>query len=275
MSLVFLSVSFFFRVNSTDCSGEFRAVYKHFQNLENQILNILKEKLRLSYLVDSFRIAQCKQPRLVKPLLNFDKNFIFKSTDTALVQVKRAFKSYFLSPKKNNNKKAEQTCFAWKFLQTPYKCAEVPISPISKSTPPFSAAPFFSKNISTLNKMGKKYTVNYHPSPSKLTSRVHPHISMDSQEVYLSRIFLEIFLKPAYISHQPWLQKTDLSTRREGEGGGQGGMDPHFFWNRTLPGIFSWKFVFVSFSKASKTFFWLRHFQNLVRGPGKVSNLWC
>ena len=91
---------FFFRVNSTGCSGEFRAVYKHFQNLENQILNILKEKLRLSYLVDSFRIAQCKQPRLVKPLLNFDKNFIFKSTDTALVQVKRAFKSYFLSPKK-------------------------------------------------------------------------------------------------------------------------------------------------------------------------------
>ena len=35
-----------------------------------------------------------------------------------------------------------------KFLQ--YKYAEVPISSISKSTPPFSVVPFFSKNVATL-----------------------------------------------------------------------------------------------------------------------------
>ena len=34
----------------------------------------------------------------------------------------------------------------------------------------------------------------------------------------------------------------------------------------TSPGMFSWKFDFVSFSKASKCF-WPWHFQNLVRGP--------
>ena len=33
-----------FWVNSTPCSGEFHAVFKHFQNLENLILNILKKK---------------------------------------------------------------------------------------------------------------------------------------------------------------------------------------------------------------------------------------
>ena len=36
------------------CSGEFRVVFKHFQNLENLILNILKEKLYISCLVGSF-----------------------------------------------------------------------------------------------------------------------------------------------------------------------------------------------------------------------------
>ena len=46
----FLSVPYF-QVNSTGCSGEFRVVFKHFQNLENHILNILKEKLYFSYLV--------------------------------------------------------------------------------------------------------------------------------------------------------------------------------------------------------------------------------
>ena len=49
----FLSVPYF-QVNSTGCSGEFRVVFKHFQNLENHILNILKEKLYFSYLVGPF-----------------------------------------------------------------------------------------------------------------------------------------------------------------------------------------------------------------------------
>ena len=31
-------------------------------------------------------------------------------------------------------------------------------------------------------------------------------------------------------------------------------MDPHFFWNRTFPGMLSWKFDPVSFPKRSKLF---------------------
>ena len=38
---VFVSVAYFW-VNSAGCSGEFYVVFKHFQNLENLILNILK-----------------------------------------------------------------------------------------------------------------------------------------------------------------------------------------------------------------------------------------
>ena len=53
--------------------------------------------------------------------------------------------------------------------------------------------------------MVNKRTVNYHPSPSQLISRILSHISMDSLGVYLTRIFLEFFLNP-YIP--PWLQKS-------------------------------------------------------------------
>ena len=45
------------------------------------------------------------------------------------------------------------------------------------------------------------------------------------------------------------------SPQEWGRGGVRGLMAPsHFFWNRILPGMFSWKFSFVSFSKPSKTF---------------------
>ena len=54
MSVVFLYLLLIFWVNSTGCSGEFRVVFKYFQNLENLISNILKEKLHISCLVSTF-----------------------------------------------------------------------------------------------------------------------------------------------------------------------------------------------------------------------------
>ena len=54
----------------------------------------------------AFKIAQCKQPRLVKPRFSFDINFIFKSTSTA----RELLKVIFLSSKEQQ--KAEQTGFA-------------------------------------------------------------------------------------------------------------------------------------------------------------------
>ena len=43
---VFVSVAYF-RVNLAGCSGEFHIVFKHFENLKNLILNVLKEKLHI------------------------------------------------------------------------------------------------------------------------------------------------------------------------------------------------------------------------------------
>ena len=47
--MVFLSLLVFF-VKTAGCSSEFHVVFKHFENPENLLLNILKEKLHISYL---------------------------------------------------------------------------------------------------------------------------------------------------------------------------------------------------------------------------------
>ena len=52
----------------------------------------------------------------------------------------------------------------------------MPISPISKSMPTFSAALSFEECLNPqvrINKIVNKHTVDYHPSPSELTSRIH------------------------------------------------------------------------------------------------------
>ena len=57
------------------------------------------------------------------------------------------------------------------FFNPQCKCAEVPLSAISKSMPPFSVAPLFFEYINSqvrINKMIKKHTVDYHPGPSVL-----------------------------------------------------------------------------------------------------------
>ena len=108
----------------------------------------------------TFIIAQCKQPRLVKPWLYFDINFTFRSTGTALVQVKRAFKNYFLWHKKKQLQKSSRQALHESFFIFQYKCAEVLISPISKPTPPFSAVSSFSKNISNPRSGSTKWETN-------------------------------------------------------------------------------------------------------------------
>ena len=52
----------------------------------------------------------------------------------------------------------------------------------------------------------------------------------------------------------------------------RGSRSLHCLWNHTLPGLFSWKFAFVSFSMASKHLSSL-HSQNLVGGPA-MKNVW-
>ena len=49
MSVVFLSLLHIFELIQQ--AGEFHVMFKHFQNLENLISNILEEKLHISCLV--------------------------------------------------------------------------------------------------------------------------------------------------------------------------------------------------------------------------------
>ena len=84
-----------FWVNLKCCSAEFHIASKHSEDLKNLTLKILKEKSLASWAVSqqldkAFRIAHCKQPWLVKPRLNIDLNFKFKSSGTVL---QRSWKS--------------------------------------------------------------------------------------------------------------------------------------------------------------------------------------
>ena len=106
-------------------------VFKHFQNLNISFWkfwrkNCISLDLRPLYSLKrckAFRIALCKKPQFVKQCSGSDLYFIFGTCGTAQKEILFNFQ---------------------------YKCAEVPISPISKSTLPFSAASSFLNNMSTL-----------------------------------------------------------------------------------------------------------------------------
>ena len=90
-----------------------------------------------------------------------------------------------------------------------YQCTEVSISTISKSIPIF-CCPLFSENYLNpqvkISKMVNKHTVNYHPSPSQLISRIHPLVFLWTPKGFMSpELFLNFFLN---LYSPPWLQKS-------------------------------------------------------------------
>ena len=82
------------------------------------------------------------------------------------VQVKRAFKCYFCRQK--SNKKPGRFCM---------KFFSISNTSVSKSIPPIFCCPLFSENYLNpqvkINKMVNNHTVDYHPSPLQLFSRIH------------------------------------------------------------------------------------------------------
>ena len=63
------------------------------------------------------------------------------------------------------------------------------------------------------------------------------------------------------------------SNRPPDEGGGGGGFRgpwSHHLWNRTLPLMFFWKFVFFCHSPRHPKLIWPWTFQNLVGGPEQI-----
>ena len=145
-----------------------------------------------------FRVAQCKQPRLVKPwLLYFDINFTFKCTGTTLVQAKRTFVA------KKTEKKAEQTNFAWKFHQPPIQACRSIYIPYFKINGRIFCCPLFSEKYLNLqvrvNKIGNEHAVDYHHSPSALTSRINPLIFLWTPKGLISPEYFLNFFSNLYI----------------------------------------------------------------------------
>ena len=90
--------------------------------------------------------------------------------------------------------------------------------------------------------MGNEHTVDYHPSPSKLTSRIHPLNFLWIPKRFVSPEYFWNFSGVCIYSTNHGSGKQALQRI------GRGDMDPHFFWNCTLPGIFFfWKFAIVTF----------------------------
>ena len=148
----------------------------------------------------AFRIAQCKQSQLLKPRLNFDLCFIFKTSDRTLLETIVSYKpcpSLSQVNQKNSvikrwkyrpkellkapfcyQKKIKiQAGSAWNFLQPPIQvCRGVYIPCFKIDAAIFCCPLFFEEHLNAqvkINKVVNKHTVDYHPSPSELTSTIH------------------------------------------------------------------------------------------------------
>ena len=101
------------------------------------------------------------------------------------VQTKRAFKSYFCHQKIIKKQKG-----ALNFLQPEVKmCRGFYIPYFKINVPSFCWPLFFEEYLNPqvrINKMVNEHTVDYQPSPSELTSRIHPFIFLKAHKGFIS-----------------------------------------------------------------------------------------
>ena len=86
---------------------------------------------------------------------------------------------------------------------------EVLISLISKSTPPFFTAPFLEQFLNPqvrINKIVHEHTVDYQPSLSELTLRIHPLIFLVTHNKFISPKYFSNYFSNLYIP--AWLRKS-------------------------------------------------------------------
>lgn len=102
--------------------------------------------------------------------------------------------------KKKTTKK--QTSPEWNFLQPPIVCSRCLITLFQNKCPFYFACPFFKEYLNLevrINKMANEHSVNPHPIPSWLTSRIQSRIFHKTFGVLsLSKHFLEFSVKAVY-----------------------------------------------------------------------------
>ena len=107
---------------------------------------------------------------------------------------KELLKAIFYHQK--SNKKADRLCM--KFSSISNTSVQRCLYPLFQN-PPIFWCPLFSENYLNpqvrINKMVNKHTVDYHPSPSRLISRIHPLIFLLTPKGFISpESFLNFFL---------------------------------------------------------------------------------
>ena len=112
------------------------------------------------------------------------------------VQLKRVFKSYFLSTK---NKKADRLYMKFSSTSNTNVQRYLYLYPLFQNQSSHFLLPIFSENYLNaqvrINKMVNKHTVDYHPHPSQLISWIHPLIFLWSPKGFISpKPFLNFFL---------------------------------------------------------------------------------
>ena len=120
---------------------------------------------------------------------------------------KSFFKAIFYVTKKIIKK---QTCSAWNFLQPPVQVCIGAYIPYFKINSPIFCCPlFFEEYLNPqvrINKMVNKHTVDYHPSPSEWTSRIHSLVFLWTPKGLISPEYFLNFFSKLYIP--PWLDKS-------------------------------------------------------------------
>ena len=119
-------------------------------------------------------------------------------------ELRELLKVIFLSPK---NKRADLLCMKFS-LTFNTVCRGAYIFYFKINAPIFCCFIFFEECLNSqvrINKMVNKYTVDYHPSPSELTSRMHSLIFLCTPKRFLFPEYPLIFFSNRYIP--PWLQK--------------------------------------------------------------------
>ena len=95
-----------------------------------------------------------------------------------------------------------------KFSSTSNTSVQRYLYPLFQNQSPHFLLPIFSENYlnpqTRINKMVNKHTVNYHPSPSQLISRIHPLIFLWTPKGFISPESFLIFFLNLYIPLWLW-----------------------------------------------------------------------
>ena len=125
------------------------------------------------------------------------------------VQIKRAFKSFwilFVFFTKKKTKKTKKSDRPWMkiFFNPQYKCA----NPLFQNYQLlFLISSLFWEYLNppvTINKMANKYSVDYHPTPSRLTSKLQPLTQLLTSQSFISLKNICWIFSETCISNHSW-----------------------------------------------------------------------